>query len=214
MIKDKPYRFLRGFFIGLENFICRHFAKISFIGDVKPAQDKATLLLMNHFSFNDGAITHRFSRKIMHKNFKAMVIEEQMKSFFVLKYCGCFSVNKKSRTLVESLNYAASLLAYPQNMVTIFPQGEVFSSHLNQIKFEAGVGKVLQKKEKDLQIILAVTLIDYLDSFKPKANFYFEEYIGEENINSIEKAYNLFYKRCKIQQQKLHNPPVEVIDEV
>ncbi|TKB98989.1 1-acyl-sn-glycerol-3-phosphate acyltransferase [Pedobacter cryophilus] len=212
MIKDQPYRFLKWFFILVEKYICSHFSKVSFIGEVNSSKDKATLILMNHFSFNDGGIIHRFCRKILKKQFKVMVVEEQMKAFSLLKYGGCFSVNKKSRTLVNSLNYAASLLNDERNMLAIFPQGEVFSSHLNRVHFEGGLTKILRKKEKETQIIFVVTLLDYLDSFKPQARVYYEEYIGIEDFKMIEEAYNLFYKSCKIKQQQLHHPPQEVID--
>ncbi|RZL44699.1 MAG: hypothetical protein EOP00_19260, partial [Pedobacter sp.] len=91
---------------------------------------------MNHFSFNDGPMLHYICRKALKKEFKVMVLEEQMLLFKPLKYVGCFSVNKKSRTLVESLDYAASLLSDKQNMLGIFPQGGVFSLHLDKVHFE------------------------------------------------------------------------------
>jgi 1-acyl-sn-glycerol-3-phosphate acyltransferase len=212
MIKDKPHPYLKWFFNLIEFIICRHFSKVSFIGEVKPSQDKATLILMNHFSFNDGGIIHRFCRKILKKEFKVMVIEAQMKAFSILKYGGCFSVNKKSRTLVHSLNYAASLLNNKRNMLAIFPQGEVFSFHLNKVHFESGLAKILSKKDKEIQLVFVVTLLDYLDSFKPHAKVYYQEYKGNEDLKTLEDAYNVFYKSCKLTQQRQHQPPIEVLD--
>lgn len=213
MIKEKNVKALEWFFILVEKYICSHFSTIKFIGTIIPAKDKATLILMNHFSFNDGGIIHKFCRNILKKQFKVMVVEDQMRAFSLLKYGGCFSINKKSRSLIQSINHAASLLSNNQNMLCIFPQGEVFSTHLNKIFFEPGLNKILQKKRQAIQILFLVTLIDYLDSFKPTASVYYKEYNGSEDLKEIEKAYNVFYKSCKRQQQKLHNPPDEVLDE-
>src|SRR5690606_20289595 len=110
-------------------------------------------------------------------------------------------------------NYAADLLKDPQNMLGIFPQGEVFSMHLNRIHFESGLGKILKKSnDVPFQTVFGVVLLDYLDGFKPHARVYLEEYTGERDIREMEIAYNEFYRRCKVKQQHLHQPPASVID--
>lgn len=214
MIKDKPNKPAIWFFINVvERYILRHFKKVSFIEDLKLDEGKACLVLMNHYSFNDGAIMFRLSRQILGRNFRVMVVESQLKAFIALKYVGCFSINKKSRTVIESLNYAAELLKDPKNMLGIYPQGEVYSIHLNRVHFESGLSQILKKsKDVPFQIILGVTLLDYLDSFKPHARVYLTEYEGVHALNEIEDAYNQFYQQCKINQQELHHPPEHVID--
>lgn len=213
MIKDTPIRIVQWAFIGVEKFLLRHFAKVSFYDAPEINSDKATLLLMNHFSFNDGPILHRLCRRILKKQFKVMVVEEQLKAFNILRYVGCFSVNKSSRTVVESLNYAASLLSKPENMLGIFPQGEVYSVHLNRVHFESGLERILKKANKNIQVVFAVTLLDYLDNFKPHARVYLQEYVGPPDLATMEKRYNEFYRASKKRQQALHKPPQRVIDE-
>jgi len=213
MIKDKPHILAMGLMNGVVWYMLRHFKKLTFIGKIVPDRAKATLVLMNHFSFNDGAVLHYYTRKILQKKFKVMVVEAQLKAFGILRYVGCFSVNKKSRMVLESLNYAADLLKDPQNMLGIFPQGEVFSMHLNRIHFESGLGKILKKsKDVPFQTVFGVVLLDYLDGFKPHARVYLEEYSGERDLLEMERAYNDFYRRCKVKQQHLHKPPANVID--
>lgn len=213
MIKDKPNKWVSWLMVGVERYLLRHFRKLSFIGDIHPQPEKATLMLMNHFSFNDGPILHYIARKILQKKFKVMIVEAQLRAFGILRYIGGFSVNKKSRTVIESLNYAAELLNDPQNMLGIFPQGEVFSMHLNRIHFENGLSQIFKKtKGVPIQIIFGVVLLDYLDGFKPHARVYLEEYPGEQDLIKMEEAYNQFYKNCKVKQQQLHRPPTKVID--
>jgi hypothetical protein len=57
-----------------------------------------------------------------------MVIEETVQKVSFFKYMGAFSVNKNSREMLASLNYAAELLNDPQNLVLIFPQGKLYSN--------------------------------------------------------------------------------------
>ncbi|WP_443944450.1 1-acyl-sn-glycerol-3-phosphate acyltransferase [Pedobacter sp. AW1-32] len=212
MIKDKPNKYIRVFMIGVEKFLLSRFSKVRYTGEINVDPNRSVLLIMNHVGFNDGAVVYRFCRKYIRKDFKSMSVEAQLKAFKLLKYIGCFSVNKKSRTLVDSLNYAAELLSDPKNLLTIFPQGELFSMHLNKIHFETGLSHILKKTKKPIQIIFAVSLIDFLDNFKPTVDVSYQEYFGERNLAEMESAYNTYYKTCKIKQQHLHHPPQSVID--
>ena len=142
-----------------------------------------------------------------------MVIEAQLKAIKIIRYIGCFSINKKSRSMIESLNYAADLLKDPKNMLGIYPQGEVYSMHLNQIHFESGLAHILKKsRNTPMQIVFVVCLMDYLDSFKPHVRVYLQEYQGTHELKIIESTYNQFYKNCKIKQQQLHHPPTAIVD--
>ena len=198
--------------LAAEKFILSKFSKIIFIDEPKVNQDVATLLLMNHFSFNDGPMMHYLCRKVLKKEFKVMVLEEQMLLFKPLKYIGCFSVNKKSRTLVESLDYAASLLSDKRNMLGIFPQGGVFSQHLEKIHFEQGLDRILKKNKQEIQVVFAVMLLDFLADFKPKAYIYFMDYTGEQIPEKMEEAYNVFYTKCRLAQKQKYNPPPHVLE--
>ena len=62
------------------------------------------------------------------------------------------------------------------------------------------------------QVFFGVTLLDYLENFKPVARVYLTEYHGERHSKQMEEAYNLFYTECKQQHQRLYNPPESVID--
>ena len=212
IIKDKPVKLVQWLMIGVVKYLLAKFSKISFLAAPPINHEVATLVLMNHFSFNDGPMLHYLCRKVLKKEFKVMVLEEQMRSFKLLKYAGCFSVDKKSRSLVESLDYAVTLLSEPKNMLGIFPQGGVYSQHLERIHFEQGLDRILRKNKKPIQVVFAVVLLDFLADFKPKANVYLMDYEGEREALKMEEAYNLFYKSCKQAQRKLFSPPPHVID--
>jgi len=214
MIKDKPNKFIKWIATEIaEGWVLRHFASVKFIGELTVKQDRSCLMLMNHYSFNDGAILHRLCRKILKKQLKAMVIESQLKAFPSLKYLGCFSVSKNSRTMIESLNYASELLQDPTVMLGIYPQGGLYSMHLNKMHFVRGLDYIFKRSDTTpYQVFFGVTLLDYLESFKPVARVYLTEYQGARQADLMEEAYNQFYTACKQQQQRLFNPPERVID--
>lgn len=213
MIKDKPNIFAKWFANFAEGWILRHFASLKFIGELKVKTDHSCVMLMNHYSYNDSAILHRICRKILKKELKAVVIEEQLKAFPILKYVGCFSISKKSRNMIESLDYAAKLLHNPKVMLGIYPQGGLYSMHLNRVHFESGLDYIFKKtKTTPYQVFFGITLLDYLESFKPIARVYLAEYHGEQKVEKMEEAYNQFYAECKKKQQHLYNPPAKVID--
>lgn len=212
IIKDKPLKVVHWLMTMAVKYLLSKFDKISFLGVPKIRQDVATLLLMNHFSFNDGPLMHLIARTVVKKALKVMVLEEQMVKMKVLQHAGGFSVNKKSKSLVESLDYAATLLSEPKNMLGIFPQGGVFSQHLDKIHFEKGLDRILKKKKHEIQVVFAVVMLDFLANFKPKANVYFMEYSGAQDATEMEVAYNAFYRTCKKNQQKQYDPPAHVLD--
>lgn len=214
MIKDKNNKFIKLFGGNIaEKWILRHFASLKFIGEIIVKNNHSCVMLMNHCSYNDGAILYRICRKILKKEFKAVVIEEQLNAFPLLRYVGCFSVSKKSRNMIESLNYAAELLQNPKVMLGVYPQGGLYSMHLNRVHFESGLGYIFkQAKTSPSQVFFGVTLLDYLESFKPIARVYLIEYEGQRKVEEMEKAYNQFYAECKKKQQHLFNPPAKVID--
>ena len=143
-----------------------------------------------------------------------MVIEAQLKAFSALKYVGCFSVNKNSRKMIESLNYAAELLHDPSLMLGIYPQGGLYSMHLNKIHFQRGLDYIFKRSDAvPFQVFFGITLLDYLENFKPVARVYLTEYEGEREAEKMEEAYNQFFKECKQTHQRLYNPPASVVDQ-
>lgn len=196
-----------------ERWVLRHFASLKFIGELTAKEDRSCVMLMNHYSFNDGAILQRISRTILQKQLKAMVIESQLKAFPILRYAGCFSVNKRSRKMIESLNYAAELLHDPTVVLGVYPQGGLFSMHLNRIHFESGLNYIFKRSTAiPFQVFFGVTLLDYLESFKPIARVYLTEYHGERQSGTMEEAYNQFFMECKQKHQRMYNAPKKVID--
>lgn len=160
-------------------FICwffrRRFNKMV-IRDINIKPGHSYLLMNNHFSFLDGFLAAYLSREIFQeknelKGIYIMVLKKQMQMNPLLKYFGCFSVSPGTTTVNESLDYAAEILNTPGNVLIMYPQGNLESTHVRKILVKDGINYIVPKIKGDCQLIWSSTLIEYFESFKPSVYF-------------------------------------------
>lgn len=185
------------------SIVKRHFHELKF-DPVEIDPDKSVLLIANHFSYWDSLILFMICRKSMKKNFHVMAREDTTIKFQYVKYGGAFSINKQSRDMLQSLDYAAELLNNPQNLVLIFPQGKLYSNFVNTIQFEKGITRVMEKAEGKFQMLFAATFIQYLKHKKPTATVYLQaEPCKGKGFEDLKNAYQMHYDNAKLQQTEI-----------
>jgi len=189
------YNFFRNYAVRKTN---KFFENVYITGTYKN-KDKPLLVIANHISWWDGFWVMYINRKIFKRKFHFMMLEEQLKKYWFFNYSGGFSVNKKSKTIIETLNYTLELLKDKNNMVLIFPQGEIKSIYENNIKFEKGIDWIIKKSE-NIQIIQVANFVDYFSKQKPSLYIYLEEF-EQNKKTSLEKSYNQFYSKS-VEKQK------------
>lgn len=165
-------------------------------------KDCSILLLANHFSWWDGFLLFQINRLYFRKKFHVMITEENYRKVWFLKYLGSFSVKKNSRSIIDTLEYAGSLLNDPQNLVLIFPQGKLFSGHVEQVQFQKGLMILINNSFKNFQCIFAANFVDYFEHRKPVLNAYLQKWDGAEfsSLQSINMAYNKHYESSRQKQ--------------
>ena len=161
------------------------------------------LLICNHISWWDGLWTLHINQQLFHRKYHFMMLEEQLQKNWFFKYTGGFSIRKNSKSVIESLNYAAELLADKKNMVLIFPQGDIESMHDTNFVFEKGITKILQRAKNEIQIIFVANFIDYHSNVKPTLHAWLKDYSGSFETSEIQNTYNDFYKNCISKQIKM-----------
>lgn len=202
MLKAKHLYFFYHFFRlhSLWN-INRHFQQVEITGTYEE-KGKPLLIIANHISWWDGFWVVYFRQKVVKRRFHFMMLEEQLQKNWFLRYAGGFSINKKSKTIIDTIQYTQALLENPENMVLIFPQGKIESHYLTTLTFEKGIQKIVTKS-KNAQILFSVHLIDYFSNKKPTLFIYFKEWEPLSPQEDIEEQYNYFYQSCiEIQKQK------------
>jgi 1-acyl-sn-glycerol-3-phosphate acyltransferase len=181
----------------------RQFRTIHFVGKIED-NGFPTLIISNHFSWWDGFIQILLNRRILNRQFHVMMLEEQLRKFMLLTKYGAFSVQKNSRSVIESLNYSVDLLNDNKNLLLLFPQGEIQSLYTDYYKFETGLQYILRNKKSEIQLIFNINLIDYFSDKKPALSVYFKKYELQKNssLTDIEEEFNRFAMHCKSEQKE------------
>ena len=162
--------------------------------------NRSILLIANHYSFWDTFILYSINHKLLKKNFHVMILEETSRKQLFLKYAGAFSVNKNSRDILKSLDYAAGLLNDPKNLVLIYPQGKLYSNFVNEVNFEKGILRIIKQAKGKFQLVFAAAFIQYFKHKKPTATVYLKnvnEVFVDKPINELQNAYQQYYSASK-----------------
>ncbi|NEW81843.1 MAG: hypothetical protein GZ094_05725 [Mariniphaga sp.] len=197
VLKARHHFFIYPFFKWYAGWIIhRHFGQVEVKNEFDD-QGLPVLLLANHVSWWDGFFAMFLNVKILKRKFHFMMLEEQLKRFSFFNQTGGYSIRKKSRETIESINYTAELLCESENMVLLFPQGKIESLYKTSFQFESGIGHILKKTGSDIHILFMANLINYFSNRKPGLYIYVSEYkMDSIDIKSIQEAYNLFYGGC------------------
>ena len=206
MVKSKHnpliYNFLKTYTLWK---ISRNFRQVIINGEFKD-NNKAILLISNHFSWWDGFWAMYLNLKIFRRKFHFMMLEEQLEKFWFFKYSGGYPVRKRTRSVLESIDYTIELLSGSQNLVLLFPQGRLESLYKNSLTFEKGITRIVSGINGKAQILFVVNLIDYLSEPKPSLYVWLKEFTNEnQQAEGIEKAYNTFLSECISEQIKSVN---------
>ena len=156
----------------------------------------AVLLIGNHVGWWDGFWAMYLNLKVLKRKFHFMMLEEQLMRYRFFNYTGAFSVNKGSRSVVESIRYASELLNDSENMLLMYPQGRLHSMYEHHFQFEKGIERMLKNRERKVQVVFSANLVDCFTEPKPSLSIYTENYEGAFTVEALEHAYNDFYDRC------------------
>jgi 1-acyl-sn-glycerol-3-phosphate acyltransferase len=155
------------------------------------------LVIANHISWWDGFWIEFLNQKILYRKCHFMMLEEQLKKHWYFNYTGGYSIKKKSRSIVESINYSIDLLKQPENLVLMFPQGQIHSLYNNKVTFEKGIERIVHNIAPDTQILFVANLIDYLSDSNPNLFIYFKTFLAKDfHQSNTEGEYNKFYDQA------------------
>jgi 1-acyl-sn-glycerol-3-phosphate acyltransferase len=163
-----------------------------------PKPGHSVLLLCNHFSWWDGLWGNYLAYWHLNRHLYIMMQEDHLQKRMLLNLFGGFSINRSSREMVKSLQYAAGLLNDPENLVVVFPQGELISNHTTEIKVEKGIERLIKNIKGPCQIVYNCALIDYFESLKPSVFFHLYDcgVAGEVSFDELIARINAFHQHA------------------
>jgi 1-acyl-sn-glycerol-3-phosphate acyltransferase len=173
MIPQRRNKFVHKLFMPYLAYRLRKAFNILHHDEVEIMPGHSILLLCNHFSWWDGFWAGQLAHTYLHRDFYIMMQEDHIKKRMFFNLLGGFSINRESKEVVKSLQYAAELLGNPKNLVTVFPQGGLVSNHAEEINIERGIDYIVKKINGDCQIIYYSAFVEYFESLKPSVYFHF-----------------------------------------
>ncbi len=135
-----------------------------------PEIDKSKSLIVtpNHFSWWDGFFIYWLNKKILNKKLFVMMLEEQLKRYWFFQKLGCYSIDlNNNRKMITSLKYTMDLLLNSNNLITIYPQGEIQAYDEKQITLKEGIDSLAKKSAVDFQILPIAFKIHYTNERLP-----------------------------------------------
>ncbi len=164
----------------------------------EPKPGHSILLLCNHFSWWDGFLAYYITYSQLMRKFYIMMQHDQFNKLSYLKNMGAFSLKKGSRETIETLAYTAKLLDDPENLVVVFPQGELCSNHITYVHIEKGIERIIKQIKGPCQIVYSCALIDYFESLKPSVYFHLFDCgtANEITFDELTNKINTFHQQA------------------
>jgi 1-acyl-sn-glycerol-3-phosphate acyltransferase len=204
MIPQRRNAFIHKLFMPYLAYRLRKAFNILKHDEVEIMPGHSILLLCNHFSWWDGFWAGQLTHTYLHRDFYIMMQEDHIKKRMFFNLLGGFSINRESKEVVKSLQYASKLLENPKNLVTVFPQGALVSNHAEEINIERGIDYIVKKIKGNCQIIYYSAFIEYFESLKPSVYFHFLN-CGTNHTFDYEKVKALINEHHKKAHKKQIN---------
>ncbi|MES3017572.1 MAG: 1-acyl-sn-glycerol-3-phosphate acyltransferase [Bacteroidota bacterium] len=208
IIKPKllPTFLTRISFYFLNWFLRKRFNKL-LIHKVPIKPDHSYLLMCNHFSFWDGMWAtylsgHALNTEGQKNKLYIMVLKKQMQMNPWLKYFGCFSVSPGTHSVSESISYAAELLNTPGNVVLMYPQGNLESSHVRHIVMKEGIEEIVNRVQGNCQLLWSSNLTEYFESLRPSIHFHMLDCGTAKDFDFVKLGQNInAHHKAAVQKQ-------------
>jgi 1-acyl-sn-glycerol-3-phosphate acyltransferase len=202
MIPQRRKKFVHSLFMPYLAYRLRKAFNVVKHNEIEVLPGHSILLLCNHFSWWDGFWAGHLAHTYLHRDLYIMMQEDHLKKRMFFNLLGGFSINRKSKEVVKSLQYAAQLLDHPQNLVTVFPQGGLISNHATEIKIEKGIERLMRNIKGPCQIVYSCVLIDYFESLKPSAYIHLFDcgVAGEVPFDQLVRNINTFHNQALKEQ--------------
>lgn len=144
---------------------------------------KSTIVTPNHFSWWDGFFIYWANKKLFNRKLYVLMLEEQLKRYWFFKKLGCYSIDlNDSRKMIASLKYTMDLFLEPNNLVTIYPQGEIQAYHEKQIVLKEGLDFIAKKSAVDFQILPIAFKIHYTNERLPIVYARFGKLLNSKDV--------------------------------
>lgn len=155
----------------LRRLLTKSFNSIHLIGEIPKKSGKPIILAPNHSTWWDGFFVYLLNKVYFKKKFHIMILEQQLRKYKFFLKLGGFSIDKSSpKTVLRSMKYSANLIKN-ENLIVIFPQGELLPNHIRPLGFKNGINKIVEMSGHRPLILPLSMKIEFLKEQKPSVFF-------------------------------------------
>ena len=175
-----------------------------------PVIDKSKSLVItpNHFSWWDGFFVYWLNKKLLNKKLHILMLEEQLKRYWFFKKLGCYSIDlNDNRKMITSLKYTLGLISNPENLIIIYPQGEIKPYEERPIDIKDGIDYLSSKSSSDLQVLPVAFKIHYTNERFPIVFTRFGDLLSSKEISANNNLFeDKFTTNLNLLDSEFSNP--------
>jgi hypothetical protein len=120
------------------------------------------------------------------------MLEEQLKRYWFFQKVGCYSINLENKnSTITSLRYTSNIIKNKNNVVVIFPQGEIQPYEKRPIELKDGIKFLSKTMDEDFFILPVAFKIHYSNEKNP---FVYSKTGGLISSKDLNSDPNLLYK--------------------
>ena len=161
---------LRFFDRYVPRYLCRRFHRVhlwSHGESVEARRRGPTIFAMSHSSWWDVLVGYYLARRVIGVESYAPMDEAQLARYRILTRLGVYSVNRRSSGGArEFLRYTSGLLD-AKRAVWITPQGEIAPHWRRPVRFQEGIGHLVQRVP-GLAVVPVAIAYEFLDEPRPE----------------------------------------------
>lgn len=188
-------RFYRWFFLGWFGLVDRLFFRQQRWQEVPLSASKPVLLLANHISWWDGIWLLLRNQMHWKRKFNVLMLAKELQKRPFLTALGAIGLGK-GREQLQCLSQLTALAQDAHNLLLVFPEGAIQSTHQSPTQFETALLRRLDLSE--WQVVFVYSAVEYLNQPRP-TRFHFVEPSATNDYRDLTKAYAAF----KVQSQEL-----------
>ncbi|MEO8233027.1 MAG: lysophospholipid acyltransferase family protein [Ignavibacteriota bacterium] len=153
-------------------------------------KSKSLIITTNHFSWWDGFFIYWLNKRLLNKKLHILMLEEQLKRFWFFKKLGCYSIDlNDNRKMITSLKYTLDLISNPENLIIIYPQGEIQPYEQRPIVIKEGVNYLSSKSSIDFQVLPVAFKIHHTNGRHPIIFARFGNLLSSKKISENKKIF-------------------------
>lgn len=199
---SKPADMIFNFYIS--RLLKKNFSHFYFADDFPQIKsDEKLIITPNHISWWDGFFIYYAGKKFCNRKIHILMLEEQLKKYWFFRYVGAFSIDLQNKfAMIQSIKYAAKVLADKKNFVVIYPQGEIQPFEKNPIELKEGI-KLIIKKNEEVSVLPVMFKIQFGSEKLPDIFMKFGKSMQGKEIAENFNKFEMEFLDCRNQLDEM-----------